>query len=336
LAIPSLAVRAAIALLVIALPNAYDTSGNLTNAQWHLGLLAFLVIFARPPRRAVGWVLDGAILLITGLTGPYCILLEPIIGWLWLRDRSDPRRRFILAVNTVCVAVQLFVIVTHAGAQRVSGTLGAGVLPLVQMVARQVTLGLVIGAHGLSSIASSPAISSVATLSFLAAIPLAVCVWVAWRGPLILRALILLAGFELALALVAPSIDAPRWPNLANPASVVEFHPGGIRYFLYPLLAFAISLGWLVLTRLRRTRDERRGAAGDGLLRARGQRTVGIAAGVVLLATLAIGVPEDWAYPPYVDQHWGAEVQRLQAAPRGTLVVIPINPRGWNISLTAR
>src|SRR5438105_8481905 len=91
--IPRLSVRAAIAVLVIALPNAYDTGDNLTNAQWHLGLIAFLVIFAKPPRRVAGWVLDGVIIVLGGLTGPFCILLEPLIGWLWLRDRRNPRFR---------------------------------------------------------------------------------------------------------------------------------------------------------------------------------------------------------------------------------------------------
>jgi len=319
-AIPSLAARAAIALLVIAVPNAYDTAGNLTNAQWHLGLIAFLVMFARPPRRVAGWLLDGLIIVIGGLTGPYCILLEPIIGWLWLRDRRNRRLQVLLALNTACVVVQLLVILTHVGAQRTAGSLGAGFLPLVQMIARQLTLGLLIGAHGLSSIAGSPAASNLAILTVLAVIPLAVCVWAAWRGPSMLRAFCLLAGLELALALVAPSIGVPRWPKLGNAASIVEFHPGGIRYFLFPLLAFAISLGWIAVRALR----------------GRIERIAAVAAAVLLLAAVTIGVRADWEYPPYLDEHWGAEVQRLQAAPRGTLVVIPINPHGWNVSLVAR
>jgi len=334
-AIPSLAARVAIALLVIALPNAYDTTGNLTNAQWRLGLLVFLVIFAAPPRRAVGWVVDTVILVVGGLTGPYCLLLEPIIGWLWLRQRSDRRRAYILAVNTVCVAVQLFVLLTHAG-QRTSGALAAGFAPLVQMIARQVTLGLVIGAHGLNSVAGSAVSTSLAVLAVLALIPAVVCLWVAWRGPLVLRAFIVLAGLELALALVAPSIGAPRWPSLGRPASVVDFHPGGIRYFLYPLLAFALSLGWLAVDALRRFARDRWRLTGPVTTRRVAANTVGGGAAIALLAAAVIGVRMDWAYPPYIDQHWGAEVQRLQSSPPGTLVVIPINPKGWTVSLVAR
>jgi hypothetical protein len=56
----------------------------------------------------------------------------------------------------------------------------------------------------------------------------------------------------------------------------------------------------------------------------------------LLLVTAADGVPRDWVYPPYLDQHWGAQVQRLDAAAPGTRVVIPINPQGWTITLTAR
>lgn len=320
--IPSVAVRVAIAVAVIALPNAYDTSGNLTNTQWHLGLFAFLVVFASPARRAAGWILDAVIIVVGGLTGPYCILLEPIIGWLWLRRRNDRRLGYLLVANSLCSAAQLLVILTRFGAQRSSVPLGAGFFSLVRLIGRQLTLGLVAGAHGLTHIVGSPLADSAAVLAVLAAIPLVVCAWAVWRGPVILRAFCLFAGAELALALAAPSIAGTPWLSLGNPANITEFHPGGIRYFLYPLLAFAISLGWLAA----------RWRARPGRIR----RAAGLGAGAVLLATLAIGVPADWTYPPYIDQHWGAEVQRLEAAPPGTVVVLPINPRGWTVALVAR
>jgi hypothetical protein len=178
---------------------------------------------------------------------------------------------------------------------------------------------------------------SLLALGVLAAIPIVTCGWAAWRGPAILRAFCLLAALELLLALVAPSIPSPRWPNLGNPADIVSFHPGGIRYFLYPLLAFALSLGWLGG---RRVRPGRR-PAGDfprreRRLREAPARVAAVAATLLLLLTAADGVPRDWVYPPYLDQHWAAQVQRLDAAAPGTRVVIPINPPGWTVTLIAR
>jgi hypothetical protein len=334
-AIPSAWARVAIAVLVVALPNAYDTSGNLTNAQWHLALIAFLVVFAGPPRRVWGWIVDGLILIVSGLTGPYCLILEPIAAWRWLRDRPDRRALWVLAANSACVLAQLSVILISLGTQRMSSPLGAGVVPLVTMLGRQVTLGLLAGARGLGSLSGTPLASNPVILGVLAAMPVAACAWAAWRGPAILRGFCVFAALELGLALASPSINAPRWPNLGRPASLVNFHPGGIRYFLYPLLAFAISLGWLVARGARRSRARRSGAGLPGM-QAAAVRLAGVGAALLLLLATVVGSPLDWVYPSYLNQHWAAEVQRLEVAPPGTRVVIPINPRGWTVTLVAR
>ena len=343
-AIPSLGVRVSMALLVIALPNAYDTSGNLTSTQWHLGLLAFLVMFAGPARRTGGHLLDAAMIVIGGLTGPYCILLEPIAVWRWRRNPGDRRLLYLMIANTLCAAAQLVVIVDRLALERSTAPLAAGFYPLVRMIGRQVTLGLIVGAHGLSAIAGTFVASNGIALTVLAMIPVAVCAWAAWRGPSILRAFCYFAFAVLVLALMAPSIAGFRWPSLGDPADVANFHPGGLRYFLYPLLAFAISLGWFVVTYgipMLRHATGRRDAATDKA-GAPTKRTVwvGRAVGVVAAAALAgsifVGVRVDWTYPPYLEEHWGAEVHRLETAERGTVVVIPINPQGWTVSLVAR
>ncbi|TMB90208.1 MAG: hypothetical protein E6J45_09195 [Chloroflexi bacterium] len=315
----------------VAIPSLW---ANLTNTQWRLGLVALLVVFARPARAIRGWLLDAALFATAGLTGPASLLLEPIVAWLWFRERTR-RHRYLLILNTLCAAIQLAAIVVRAGTQRSSSALAAGPFPLLQMVARQVTLGLAVGAHGISHLVSTHAVTSVAILAVLAFIPLAVCGWAAWRGPRILRALCFLALFELSLALVAPQVPAPRWQSLARPANITEFHPGGIRYFLYPLLAFATSLGWIAVRGGRNwlalRRFGRRARPRDW-----GERAAGLGAAGVLVVALIVGVPADWRYPPYIDEHWSANVQKVEAARPGTVVVIPINPRGWELTLTAR
>lgn len=332
-AIPGLWVRVAIALLVVALPNAYDTSGNLTNSQWHLALIAFLVLFARAPRRVWGWITDGTIVVLAGLTGPYSLLLAPIALWRWVEERTDRRRLLLLVASGACAAVQMGIILTHRG-ERVSGPLAAGPLPLVTMLGRQLTLGLVAGAHGLRMLVATPVGDNPALLTLLAAAPLAVCAWAAWRGPAILRAFSLFALLELVVALADPSIGPPRWPNLGRPADVVHFQPGGIRYFLYPLLAFALSLGWLAWTRLIHPLSGARRPGRDRLARLPAL-LAGLGAAVLLLLA-ARAAAEDWLYPPYLNLHWATQVQRLETAPRGTAVVIPINPGGWALNLVAR
>ena len=46
---PSVPARLLFALLSVALPNAWEVHANLTNAQWHLAIAAFLVLVG-PPR----------------------------------------------------------------------------------------------------------------------------------------------------------------------------------------------------------------------------------------------------------------------------------------------
>jgi hypothetical protein len=262
----------------------------------------------------------------------------------WRRHREDRRLRNILIANSVCAVVQILVIIDRFGAERVAGPLAAGLYPLVRMIGRQVTLGLIVGAHGLTQIAGSFVASNGLALALLAVIPFAVCAWAAWHGPAILRAFCYFAFVELALALAAPSIAGARWPSLGNPADIVHFHPGGIRYFLFPLLAFAISLGWLVVhygvlwvQQVRHGPITSASTAGQPAgSRVWIGRVVAVAAAAVLLSSALIGVRVDWTYPPYLEEHWGAEVSRLQAAKKGSVVVIPINPRGWTVELTAR
>ncbi|MGA8016664.1 MAG: hypothetical protein WCB85_12175, partial [Candidatus Dormiibacterota bacterium] len=337
-AIPALWARLAIAALVVALPNAYDTSGNLTNSQWHLGLIAFLVVFARPPRGRWGRLSDGLILTLSGLTGPYCIILEPIVVWRWRQDRQDAHRQMVMLVVSVCTAIQILMILVTGGVHPGTRDLGAGLLPLITMLGRQWTLGLLVGARGLTGLVGTPVGSNPAVLALLAAVPVATCLWAGWRGPAILRAFCLLAALELILALAQPTVSTPpAWPNLGRPADIVNFSPGGIRYFLYPLLAFAISLGWLawrqasalLVHRGPRPRGLRRAGVATG-------RAAGLGAAALLLIAAADGVPRDWLYPPYLEEHWAAEVDRFQSAPAGTKVVIPVNPTGWTMVLVAR
>jgi hypothetical protein len=159
-----------------------------------------------------------------------------------------------------------------------------------------------------------------------------------------LRAFCYFALAVFALALVAPSIAGFRWPSLGDPADITNFHPGGLRYFLYPLLAFALSLGWVVTTYgipwLRSARQPR--GARAAIMNAPAHagvwigRAVGVAAAGAFAASLVVGVRVDWTYPPYLEEHWAAQVHRLEVAAPGTEVVIPINPQGWTVSLVAR
>jgi hypothetical protein len=81
-------VRMLMAAVYLALPNAGEIHVVLANAQWHLGFAACLLALANPP---VGWgwkAFDLSVLLLCGLTGPFCLLLLPVVALFWWQRRQ--------------------------------------------------------------------------------------------------------------------------------------------------------------------------------------------------------------------------------------------------------
>ena len=69
--IPNWYARGAIALLYLAIPNSSELDASVTYIQWHLALLAFLVVIAAPRSGRAWRVFDGAVILLCGLDGPF-------------------------------------------------------------------------------------------------------------------------------------------------------------------------------------------------------------------------------------------------------------------------
>ncbi len=70
--------RAVLAGVYLALPNSREICATLTNSQWILALCAFLLVVAERPATRVGRVLTLGLLLVCGLTGPFCLFLAPL------------------------------------------------------------------------------------------------------------------------------------------------------------------------------------------------------------------------------------------------------------------
>jgi hypothetical protein len=51
---------------------------------------------------------------------------------------------------------------------------------------------------------------------------------------------------------------------------------------------------------------------------------------------MCFGAVRDWKQPVLKDLHFAGSASSFQAAPAGTVVVLPENPRGWNIRLVKR
>src|SRR5690606_9686913 len=96
--------RLALALVLLTAPNLYEVHLNVSNSHVHLALLAFLVVIA-PPAASRGWrAFDVGVLLLSGVSGPFCVLLLPVAVVAWLHDRERWSR-----VRLLCVLVPALV-----------------------------------------------------------------------------------------------------------------------------------------------------------------------------------------------------------------------------------
>jgi hypothetical protein len=76
-------------LLYLALPNAFEIHANTTNIQWHLALLALLVLLSQAQAAKAWRYFDYAVLSFALVDGPLGILLIPVAAvLLWLRRDS--------------------------------------------------------------------------------------------------------------------------------------------------------------------------------------------------------------------------------------------------------
>lgn len=289
------------AVIWVALPNTREVAVNLTNAQWHLATLAFLILVSAAPRGWLGRVSDTVALVVSGLSGPFCVLLAPVALTLAVlrRDRTSLYRALLVLAASALQA--LFVLRTIG--DRGSVTLGAGPRRFARIVSQQVLLGPLIGQDNMTWLQSwwlwenNVAPVTVLLVAFgLIAVAL-------WRGPPVLRLACLFAGLLLAAALYQPliSLTESQWPLMTLPGV-------GQRYYYIPMLAwlgvlFTLAGGWA----------GRRGIVLQGLA-------------CVLLAAVSFGIWTDWNLPQRRPTGFVAQARAFEAASSGTRMSFPINP----------
>jgi hypothetical protein len=301
--------RLLVCLFYLGTPNSYGTNANATNIQWHLGLLACLVLSALPPTSR-GWqVFDSIVLVLISVESPMGIVLLPVAATiLWMR-----RNRWScvsLALLVPGAIIQTIVVLTsHA---RQLGTNGATLGRLITILGRQVFLASLVGENKVLHFALRYSVDSSFVLESLAtAIGLAVLTYALRYARWELKLFIGFSYTVFALSLARPIAGAlvrPQWEWLLFPGT-------SNRYYYLPIISFMTAVLWIV-----------------NYAPGRMARVFGIA----LLLFLAIAVHRNWRYPAFEDMHFQEYASKFQAAPSGTRMLIPINPPGVNMVLVKR
>jgi hypothetical protein len=295
-----LSTRVLFATAYVVLPNARDVYIVLTNAQWHLALATVLLACATPPKRWVGRSVDCFLFLIGGFSGPFCIVLAPLIfTYWWFRRRSWSL--VILAIVSVGALTQILVLVV--GATRMQKELGVRLETFLRMIGGDIVAGALFGSHGYALRSPMFLIVPAALCCF------AICLYCFRRTNLELRLFILYCAALLAASLRSPYVAGPKplWDVLAGATAA--------RYWLLPMLAFVWSSIWCARYAANRLFK----SASKGIL-----------------ALMIIGVVLDWPYPAFRDNHFPQYASQFQDARSGTHVNIPIVPDGWQMELVKR
>ena len=100
--------RPAFALAPLLVPVGGFLYFHLTNIQWFLALAQLLMLVRRPPASIRGTLLDGTLLLLTGLTGPFCLVTLTLWPLRLLRYGRRRHEWLCLATLAMCAAVQLY------------------------------------------------------------------------------------------------------------------------------------------------------------------------------------------------------------------------------------
>lgn len=286
--------------LYVVLPNSSELHITITNAHWHLALLACLIAFSDRPENGAWRAFDIAIAALTGLTGPWCLVLTPLVLVFWWHRRQS-WSLVIAGLLSACVIAQGSELLLHF--QRPQTPLGANLALFCRLIAGQIYIGAIWGQNSFAK--GGPIIP----LAIVFAAGTCVLVYGLLKSRLEMKLFIVFAILTTAAALLSPLIagEKPRWPLLADDP--------GARYWFFPMLALVWSLLWIAS-------QKRRPAL----------RILSVAC----FAVMARAVWHDWHYPPYGDQRFSEHVRQFEAAPIGTEIVIPIVPTGTTMKVIAK
>jgi hypothetical protein len=297
------------AFVYFALPNTYEVNANTTTIQWHLGLLACMVLLA-PSVRSWKWhVFDGVVLVLISLDSPVGVVLLPVAAVVWWMRRTRGSAISLGLLLPGAIIQGLTVLSSHA---RPIAPNGANWHRLIRILGGQIFLSPLVGNMTLLHMTWRHFPNYVFTRETIAfVIGLAILFYALRYAPAEVKLFILFGFAVLSLSLAHPIpglAPQPQWELLAFPGH-------GNRYYFLPSISFLVALTWIASSTPKVPRRTAR----------------------VLLLMLPLGIVRDWRYPDFADLHFQEYASRFEASPPGTKIAIPLNPVNaahWTMELT--
>jgi hypothetical protein len=302
----SLRFRGLLTGVYLALPNCREMGAVITNSQWVLTLCAFLLLVASTPRSIACRLFEFSVLLLCGLTGPFCIFLLPIALYLAWKHRDRWRRVQVGTLVALCL-IQAWGLLVVDPSVRHHSALGASPASFTRILAGRVYLGALLGSNGIGAGSGTRLAIFLLCVAVGGTTIVAICFV---KSSLEMKLFLFLSAMLFSASLISPAANPPAGVSVWQLMSGAS----GVRYWFFPTLAFAWAILWCLCSR-------------------------GVLLKVVsacLLVSMCTGILRDWEHPAFQDLHFAEYAKRFEAVPVGTAVTIPVNPRGWDMRLVKR
>lgn len=221
----SLRLRLLLAFLYLALPNSAEVSFGITNLQWHLALLALMIILADPDNSLRWKVFDGAVLVLLSLSSALAVFLLPV---------AAVRRSWRLYALLPGAIVECFVALLST--QRNLNLHGASGHSLVLLLSQGVVEGALFGEHT-PVFAGKPYYFALACL--ITAAGVAAVAYVMWTSRMQMKLFIFYGLLVFLSSLFFPKVDLDTFWRLLLLSDN--------RYLFFPTLVFLSTLIWIAL-----------------------------------------------------------------------------------------
>ena len=303
--IPELSTKIFLAILYIALPNTSEVFANVTNMHWYLAILAFMVIILGVSKNVWWKIFDNFIIILSGLSGPFVILLIPIaiVRWFIKKDKEFLVPFLLLLI---CSAIQAYFILMTAFDTRSAMSLGVTIGLFIKIVTGQIFVGAIIGKRGFAWLYNHGFLSNfIYIINFL--IGSLIILFVFIKSKWELKSFLVFSGLILLISLAKPmaSLSQNQWYILSLPGA-------GTRYWFIPMLAFVFCLVFLL---------KKQNSIYIRLL------------SIILFAIMSVGVVWDWSHHEWEDLHYVEYAEKFEQLPVGEEFKIPIHPKGWEMTL---
>lgn len=308
---PKFYVRFLCGLAYLLLLGVSETHANLTNAQWRLAVLMFLIIIA-PESKKIGWkIFDWFFLILSGLSGPFVFFGLPVAAVYYYFKKSFKIFYDRLVILGAAFFIQLysFLFIVVPDATRSNQPLGANVANFFKILSGNVFIRGILCRDYTRKIMHLNLWDNGYLPIILGIAGLLVLGYVFWKSRIELKLLILFTFLAFFAALISPqsSLTKPQWEYMTGGASG--------RYYLLPKLAWIISLGWLLFNSKIK------------LLK--------IFAGLAFFSFMFFGLTKDWAFDKFHNYHFEKQVKEFEKLKTGEAYEFKIVP-GWKMNLVKK